>query len=219
MSLGKKIKFSKSKYPSSAFLKGNFVVLEPINIQKHCNDLYESFSLDKKGNLWTYMPDGPFTNKRDFKKYLKNTDCLFYAIYSQRHKKYCGLASYLRIQPEIGSIEVGYITYSPLLQKTVEATETMYLMALNVFERLKYRRYEWKCNNGNLKSKSAALRYGFSFEGIFRQATIVKGRNRDTAWFSMLDKEWKKIKKGYVRYLNMKNFDQNFKQIRKLTVK
>ena len=219
MTLGKKIKFIPSKYPSSKFLKGNFVILEPINIEKHCDDLFECFALDQKGDLWTYMPDGPFTKKSEFKKYLKNTDCFFYSIYSHRHKKYCGLASYLRIQPKIGSIEVGYITYSPLLQKTVEATETMYLMAANVFEKLKYRRYEWKCNNGNQKSKNAALRLGFTFEGIFRQASVVKGRNRDTAWFSMLDKEWNKIKKGYVKYLNMKNFDQDFKQIRKLNVR
>ena len=162
------------------------------------------------------MPDGPFKNLKQLSNYIKNTDCFFYAIYSKRHKKYCGLASYLRIQPKAGSIEVGYITYSPILKKTVEATETMYLMMKNVFETLKYRRYEWKCNNGNEKSKNAALRLGFKFEGVFRQAAVVKGRNRNTAWFSVIDKEWKKLKKGYLRYFSNKNLDKNFKQKRSL---
>jgi RimJ/RimL family protein N-acetyltransferase len=156
--LGKKIKFKLPKVPGKNFLKGKFVILEPANPSKHGKDLFETFSLDKQGLLWKYMPDGPFKNINQLKHYVKNTDCFFYAIYSKRHKKYCGLASYLRIQPKAGSIEVGYITYSPILRRTVEATETMYLMMRNVFETLKYRRYEWKCNNGNAKSKNAAFK-------------------------------------------------------------
>ena len=143
--LGKKIKFILPKVPGKNFLKGKFVTLEPANPAKHSKDLFENFSLDKQGLLWKYMPDGSFKNINQLKNYIKNTDCFFYAIYSKRHKKYCGLASYLRIQPKAGSIEVGYITYSPILRKTVEATETMYLMMRNVFKTLKYRRYEWKC--------------------------------------------------------------------------
>jgi len=215
--LGKKINFKTSKVPGKNFLKGKYVVLEPINLKRHTQDLFDSFSLDKKGELWTYMRKGPFKNIKELEYYLKNTDCYFYAIYSKRHKKYSGLVSYLRIYPKIGSIEVGYITYSPILQKTIEATETMFLMMKNVFENLKYRRYEWKCNNGNEKSKNAALRLGFKFEGIFRQATIVKGRNRDTAWFSVIDKEWKKLKKGYLKYLSNSNFDKKYKQKQRLT--
>ncbi len=214
--LGKKINFKTSKVPGKKFLKGKYVVLEPINLKRHKQDLFDYFSLDKKGELWTYMPDGPFKNVKELEYYLKNTDCCFYAIYSKRHKKYSGLASYLRIKPKAGSIEVGYITYSPILQKTIEATETMFLMMKNVFENLKYRRYEWKCNNGNEKSKNAALRLGFKFEGIFRQASIIKGRNRDTAWFSILDKEWKKLKKGYLKYLSNSNLDKKYKQKRSL---
>ena len=215
--LGEKVSFKKSKLPQKRFLRGEFVVLEPLNILKHSQDLYECFQLDRSGDLWKYMPCGPFHNITQFKNYLKNTDCFFYAIYSKRHNKYTGVASYLRINPDIGTIEVGWITYSPLLQRTVEATEAMYLMMKNAFEDLGYRRYEWKCNNGNDQSKKAALRLGFKFEGIFRQATIVKGRNRDTAWFSVIDKEWKNLKKGYQKYLSKNNFDQNLKQKKKLT--
>ena len=215
--LGEKVSFKKSKLPQKRFLRGEFVVLEPLNILKHSQDLYECFQLDRSGDLWKYMPSGPFHNITQFKNYLKKTDCFFYAIYSKRHKKYTGVASYLRINPDIGTIEVGWITYSPLLQRTVEATEAMYLMMKNAFEDLGYRRYEWKCNNGNEASKKSALRLGFQFEGIFRQATIVKGRNRDTAWFSVIDKEWKNLKKGYQKYLSKNNFDQNLKQKKKLT--
>ena len=214
--LGEKVSFNKSKLPQRKFLQGEFVILEPLNIQKHSQDLYECFQLDQSGDLWKYMPSGPFHNITQFKNYLKKMDCFFYAIYSKRHKKYTGVASYLRINPDIGTIEVGWITYSPLLQRTVEATEAMYLMMKNAFEDLGYRRYEWKCNNGNEASKKSALRLGFQFEGIFRQATIVKGRNRDTAWFSVIDKEWKNLKKGYQKYLSKNNFDQNLQQKKKL---
>ena len=214
--LGEKVSFNKSKLPQRKFLQGEFVILEPLNIQKHSQDLYECFQLDQSGDLWKYMPSGPFKNITQFKNYLKKMDCFFYAIYSKRHKKYTGVASYLRINPDIGTIEVGWITYSPLLQRTVGATEAMYLMMKNAFEDLGYRRYEWKCNNGNEASKKSALRLGFQFEGIFRQATIVKGRNRDTAWFSVIDKEWKNLKKGYQKYLSKNNFDQNLQQKKKL---
>ena len=214
--LGKKVKFKKPKLPSQKYLLGKFVILEPISTKKHKTDLFECFKLDKKGKLWKYMPDGPFKNLKQLEKYLQSKDKFFYAIFSKRYNKYCGLASYLRINPGAGSIEVGYITYSPILQKTVEATEAMYLMMENVFEKLIYRRYEWKCNNGNEVSKNAALRLGFKFEGVFRQATVIKGRNRDTAWFSIIDKEWKKLKRGYLKFLSSKNLDNNLKQKKKL---
>ena len=126
------------------------------------------------------------------------------------------MASYLRITPEHGTIEVGHINYSPILQNTVEGTETMYLMMKNAFETLGNRRYEWKCNNLNNASKNAAKRLGFKFEGVFRQMFVFKGRNRDSAWFSIIDKEWKKIQKKYQKYLIPSNFDKNQKQKRKL---
>jgi RimJ/RimL family protein N-acetyltransferase len=150
------------------------------------------------------------------KSFCLNKDPFFYSIYSKKHKKYCGMASYLRIEPDHGSIEVGHINYSPLLQNSVEGTETMYLMMKNAFEVLGNRRYEWKCNNLNSSSKKAALRLGFKFEGVFRQMFIFKGRSRDSAWFSILDKEWPKNKKRFLNYLKKINFDKNFKQIKKL---
>ena len=218
--LGKKIKFKKAKIPSKNIIKGRYVELEPINVKKHSKNLYLSFSQDKKNKIWNYLPYGPFTSYGNFKKWLKSfclsKDPFFYAIYAKRHKQYCGMVSYLRITPEHGSIEVGHINYSPILQNTAEGTETMYLMMKHAFEVLGNRRYEWKCNNLNTASKNAAKRLGFKFEGVFRQMSIFKGRNRDSAWFSVIDKEWKKLKKGYLRFLKPSNFDKNYKQLKKL---
>ena len=220
MKIGFSVKFNKAKYPLKKKLIGKYCFLEPVSAKKHAKDLYKNFSLDKKGIDWTYMPTGPYKTFSSFKKYL-TTDKLsgnpfFYSIYSKRLKTYCGLASYLRIKPEIGTIEVGWITYAKNLQRTVEATEAMYLMMKNVFENLGYRRYEWKCDSLNKKSNKAALRLGFKFEGIFRQATIYKKRNRDTSWYAIIDKDWKKIKKGYLKYLSSKNLDKNLNQKRSL---
>ena len=217
---GKKVNFKKAKTPLRKKLMGEYVILEPINLTKHATQLYKNFSADKKSIIWNYLPYGPFKNIKDFKTWIaKNCltkDPFFYAIYSKRHDQYSGMASYLRITPDHGSIEVGHINYSPLLQNTVEGTETMYLMMTNAFEQLGNRRYEWKCNNLNNDSKKAALRLGFTYEGIFRQMNVFKGRNRDTAWFSIIDSEWKKLKKRYLKYLNSNNFDDNFIQKQKL---
>ena len=220
--LGAPIKFKKAKIPSKKFLNGKYGVLEPININKHSKDLYANFSKDKKYRIWVYLPYGPFKSYGSFKKWLKSfclsKDPFFYAIYAKRHKQFCGMASYLRITPEHGSIEVGHINYSPILQNTAEGTEVMYLMMKNAFETLGNRRYEWKCNNLNSASKKAAKRLGFKFEGVFKQMYIFKGRNRDTAWFAIIDKEWKKLKNCYLRYLKPSNFDKNYKQLKKLKI-
>ena len=214
------VNFKKAKIPSKKNLMGKYVGLEPINLNKHSQDLYANFLKDKKNIIWFYLPYGPFKSYGSFKKWLKSfclgKDPFFYAIYAKRYGRYCGMASYLRITPEHGSIEVGHINYSPILQNTAEGTEVMYLMMKNAFETLGNRRYEWKCNNLNSASKNAAKRLGFKFEGVFRQMFIVKGRNRDTAWFSIIDKEWKKLKKGYLRFLKLSNFDKNYKQFNKL---
>ena len=214
------VNFKKAKLPSKRKLIGKYSILEPININKHLKDLFNNFSLDRTKTLWSYMPVGPFKNILSLKNYLISAKLtgnpFFYAIYSKRLKSFCGLATYLRIKPKIGTIEVGYITYAPNLQRTVEATEAMYLMMQNVFENLGYRRYEWKCDNLNKKSKKSALRLGFKFEGVFRQATIYKKRNRDSAWFSIIDKEWKSRKKKYLEYLKRSNFDENLREYKKL---
>jgi RimJ/RimL family protein N-acetyltransferase len=221
--LGSRINFKKSKTPSKKRLVGNYCYLEPLNIKKHSKDLYDNFSRDKENRIWTYLPYGPFKTYESFKKWLKsnclNKDPFFYAIYSKKHKQYCGMASYLRITPEYGLIEVGHINYSPILQNTTEGTETMFLMMKNAFEVLGNRRYEWKCNNLNIPSKNAAKRLGFKFEGVFRQMQITKGRNRDNAWFSIIDKEWKRIKTGYLKFLKKSNFNYNYEQINKLKFK
>ena len=217
---GNKINFKKAKIPSKKKLNGKYCFLEPVNSKKHSKDLFKNFSLDKKGIDWTYMPTGPYKTEKSLKKYLKAKNFtgnpFFYAIYSKRLQTYCGLASYLRIKPQIGTIEVGWITYAPNLQRTVEATEAMYLMMKNVFENLGYRRYEWKCDALNQKSNNAALRLGFKYEGKFRQATIYKKRNRDTNWYSIIDKEWEKHRKNYTKYLKRSNFNDELVQKRKL---
>ena len=218
--MGYRVKFIKAKFPSKKRLIGKYCYLEPVNVKKHSKDLFKNFSKDKKGIDWIYMPQGPFKNEISLKKYLKNKNLtgnpFFYTIYSKRLKTFCGLASYLRIKPQVGTIEVGYITYSKNLQRTVEGTEAMYLMMKNVFDDLGYRRYEWKCDNLNSKSKKAALRLGFKYEGFFRQATIYKKSNRDTAWFSIIDQEWKRYKKSYKLYLKRSNFNTKFIQKEKL---
>ena len=222
LTLGFAVKFKKAKLPSKKKLIGKYCFLEPINIRKHSKDLYKNYSLDKKNVIWTYLPYGPFKSHGSFKKWLKsfclNKDPFFYAIYSKKHNQYCGMASYLRITPEHGSIEVGHINYSPILQNTTEGTETMYLMMKNAFEVLGNRRYEWKCNNLNSASKYAAERLGFKFEGIFRQMFIFKGRNRDTAWYSIIDKEWPNYKKKYFSYLKKSNFTKTNRQRKRLKI-
>ena len=218
--MGYRVKFIKAKFPSKKKLIGKYCYLETVNVKKHSKDLFKNFSKDKKGIDWIYMPQGPFKNEISLKKYLKDKNLtgnpFFYTIYSKRLKTFCGLASYLRIKPQVGTIEVGYITYAKNLQRTVEATEAMFLMMKNAFDKLGYRRYEWKCDNLNERSRKAALRLGFKFEGIFRQATIYKNRNRDTAWYSIIDKEWKKHKRKYLTFLKKSNFTDKLKQKRKL---
>ena len=215
------VKF-KAKFPLNKKIIGKYSYLEPLRIKKHAKDLFSNFLRDKKNIIWKYLPYGPFKSYGSFKKWLKsfclNKDPFFYAIYSKRHRQYCGMASYLRITPEHGSIEVGHINYSPILQNTTEGTETMYLMMKNAFEVLGNRRYEWKCNNLNSASKYAAERLGFKFEGIFRQMFIFKGRNRDTAWYSIIDKEWSNYKKKYLFYLKKSNFTKTNRQRKRLKI-
>ena len=211
LKVGFSVHFQKAKFPSKKKLIGKYCYLAPVNIKKHTKDLFKNFSRDKKDVDWLYMPQGPFKNEISLKKYLKNKNLtgnpFFYTIYSKRLKTFCGLASYLRIKPQVGTIEVGYIVYAKNLQRTVEGTEAMYLMMKWVFEN-GYRRYEWKCNALNAKSRNAAQRLGFSFEGVFRQMMISKGRNRDTAWFAIIDKEWEDFKRCFEAYLSKDNFSK-----------
>ncbi len=189
---------------------GRFCRLEPIDPRRDAAALYAANALDGDGRMWTYLAYGPFASLADYQAWMQSAcmgdDPLFFTIMHHAGKNPLGLAAYLRIDPRSGSIEVGHLAYSPLLQRTAAATEAMYLMMARAFD-LGYRRYEWKCDALNAPSRSAALRLGFSFEGIFRQATVVKGRNRDTAWFSIIDKDWPAIREAFIRWLSPDNFD------------
>lgn len=178
---------------------------------EHGPALHAGFAADTTGTLWTYMPVGPFATETDYAVWLatacNSQDPLFFAIIDKANNTPVGVASYLRIQPENGVVEVGYITFSPALQRTPMATEAMYLMMKRVFDELGYRRYEWKCDALNAPSRRAAERLGFRYDGLFRQALVYKGRNRDTAWFSVLDKDWPDVKAGFETWLKPSNFD------------
>ena len=212
--------FSIPPHPKGISIEGRLVDLKPLNSNKYAKELFSSNSLDEEGINWAYLPYGPFENQVNYAKWIKSfeegDDPVFFAIISKKLKKAIGIASFLRINPTKGLIEVGHINYSPLLQKTTEATEAMFLMMRWVFDN-GYRRYEWKCNALNLKSRRAAQRLGFSYEGVFRQMTISKGRNRDTAWFAIIDKEWAEIERCFDQFLSESNFDNNGKSKVSLT--
>ena len=196
--------------PPRATLAGRFCRVEPLSAQRHAADLFAANSADAEGRMWTYLAVGPFAALEEYRTYVEgiegSDDPLFHAVVDASTGNAVGVASYLRIQPEHGSIEVGHLAFSPLLQRTPAATEAMYLMMRQAFE-LGYRRYEWKCNALNEPSRAAALRLGFSFEGVFRQAAIVRGRNRDTAWFAVIDNEWPALRAAFERWLDPANFD------------
>jgi RimJ/RimL family protein N-acetyltransferase len=165
---------------------------------------------DMEGWNWTYLPYGPFSGESDYRRWLTTTcfgtDPLFYVIIDVSSGRAVGVAAYMRIEPQIGSIEVGHVHFSPLLQRVRGATEAMYLMMKCVFG-LGYRRYEWKCDALNAPSRAAAQRLGFSFEGVFRQATVYKGRNRDTAWYAAIDEDWPALARAFETWLDPANFD------------
>ncbi len=207
--LGQPIKsWTPPERPQGATLQGKYARLEHLDPARHSADLFKAYSVDD--TLWDYMPDGPFHSAASFHRWAQKAamsdDPLFYAITDLESGRICGQASFLRVAPESGSVEVGYICFSPALQRTRAATEAMYLMMRWAFE-AGYRRYEWKCNALNMPSRRAAQRLGFSYEGIFRQATVVKGRNRDTAWFACIDSEWPALKEAFDTWLAPSNFD------------
>ncbi len=203
--------------PSCEPLLGDYCTLRPL-VQDHASSLYDAYTTEHSEHHWAYLPYGPYSSLSEFERFIElqaaSTDPAFYSVFVD--DKPLGVASYLRIKPADGSIEVGHIHFSSLLQNTRAATEAMFLMMEAVFS-LGYRRYEWKCNALNEPSMQAARRLGFTFEGIFRQATVVKGCNRDTAWFSVIDGEWPALKRGYQRWLAATNFDDHGQQIARLS--
>ncbi len=204
--------------PSPVRLEGRTVTLEPLNATSHTADLWRA--VQGHDEVWAYLADGPYASEADFKRALvekqAGSGALFFAILPRTSGRIEGYASYMRMDSANGVIEVGNILMAPSLQRTTAATEAMYLMARHVFEDLGYRRYEWKCNANNAPSRRAALRYGFTFEGIFRQHMVVKGENRDTAWSSMLDSEWPARKAAFEAWLDPANFDAKGRQVKSL---
>lgn len=201
-------------------LDGRLCRIEPLDPDRHAGDLFTAFAEDRDGRIWTYLPYGPFATREAFETWLRDNclgdDPLFHALVEKQSGRALGMASYLRIGPDIGVIEVGHINLAPRLQGTTAATEAMVLMMQRVFGELGYRRYEWKCDALNAPSCRAAERLGFRYEGVFRQATIYKGRNRDTAWYSVIDKEWPALKRAYAAWLDPANFDAEGRQRRRL---
>ena len=202
--------------PLRTVMEGRDVAVEPIDPERHAPDLFEANSADRVGRMWTYLPYGPYASLAEYRRWMEASclgeDPMFHAIRDKRSGRATGVASYMRIDPPVGVIEVGHIALSPALQQTVAATEAMFLMMSRVFDELGYRRYEWKCDSLNAPSRRAALRLGFAFEGIFRQATLYKGRNRDTAWYAVVDKDWPALRRAYERWLAPENFDADGRQ-------
>lgn len=206
--------------PVRAPMQGRFCRLEPVDPQRHAAPLWEAARGDREGRMWTYLPYGPFASAQEYADWLGATclgdDPLFFAVVDTASGRATGLASYLRIAPQVGSIEVGHVQLSPALQRTSAASEAMYLMMRHALGELGYRRYEWKCDSLNAASRRSACRLGFRFEGVFRQAALYKGRSRDTAWFSILDGEWPALDARFRRWLDPSNFDAQGRQRRPL---
>jgi RimJ/RimL family protein N-acetyltransferase len=209
--------------PDRRILFGRWTQLEPLSAAKHGDDLFASFhGKDPGETLWTYLGYGPFADREAFAHYLKDkeasVDPWFYAFIRRDTKKAVGVGSFMRCDAANGAIEIGHIWMSPDLQRTREATDAIFLMMRHCFEDLRMRRLEWKCDALNAPSRKAAERFGFTYEGTFRQHYIIKGRNRDTAWFSMIDTEWPKAAAGFKAWLADSNFDAKGRQTSSLAI-
>jgi RimJ/RimL family protein N-acetyltransferase len=195
---------------------GRWCRVEPLDVDRHAADLHEANLDDRTGRNWTYLSSEPFRELEPYRSWLQTitagNDPMFHAIVDAKTARATGVAAYLRIDPANGVIEVGHINYSPRLQRTIAATEAMALMMRRVFDELGYRRYEWKCDDLNAPSHAAARRLGFRYEGLFRQAIVYKQRNRDTAWYSITDREWPVVRAGLDRWLDPSNFDGEERQ-------
>jgi RimJ/RimL family protein N-acetyltransferase len=196
--------------PPRSAVAGRFCRLEPLDPARHGPELFAANAEDD-GRMWTYLPVGPFDGEAPYRAWLDavagGDDPLFHAVVDAAGGRAVGLASYLRIDPPNGAIEIGHLQFSPRLQRTPAATEAMFLLIRRAFDELGYRRLEWKCDSCNAPSRAAAERLGFRFEGLFRQAVVYKGRNRDTAWFSIVDAEWPEVRAACERWLDASNFD------------
>jgi RimJ/RimL family protein N-acetyltransferase len=206
--------------PRRESMEGRFCRLEPLDPDRHAAALFEADAAEADGRSWTYLAYGPFSDLPSYRAWLDASclgdDPLFFAVIATADGRPAGLVSFLRIAPAAGSIEVGHIHYSQRLQRSAAATEAMYLMMKKTFES-GYRRYEWKCDALNGASRAAAQRLGLSFEGVFRQATVSKGRNRDTAWYAAIDAEWPALREAFLTWLAPNNFDGEGRQRARLS--
>ena len=206
--------------PGRETMDGRFCRVEALDAGRHAETLFKAYRHDADGVLWTYVPMGPFDDFARFRGWIdeaaRDGNQPYFAIVDRASGEARGIACYLRLQPAHGVIEVGGIVYSPLLQRTPAATEAMFLMMRHVMGDLGYRRYEWKCDALNAPSRRAAERLGFRYDGTFPQAIVYKGRNRDTAWFSILDRDWPALERAYAAWLDPGNFDGEDRQRRKL---
>jgi RimJ/RimL family protein N-acetyltransferase len=195
-------------------MPGRYCLVEPID-ERVAADLHAANSRDADGRNWTYLPYGPFSTEGDYRRWLTTTclgaDPMFHVVIDGANGRAVGVAAYMRIAPASGAIEVGHVNFSPVLQRARGATEAMYLMMKRAFD-LGYRRYEWKCDALNAPSRAAAQRLGLSFEGVFRQALVYKGRNRDTAWYAAIDEEWPALARAFETWLDPANFDEAGRQ-------
>ena len=206
--------------PPRSAMAGRFCRIEPLDPERHAAQLFDANSDDHGGSIFTYFAYGPFATVAAYRTWLDGVapgdDPMVHAIVDTARGIAVGVCNYAHIQPAIGSIEIAGLVFSPRLQRRPAATEAMYLMMRRAFDELGYRRYEWKCDALNLPSRAAAARFGFQYEGLFRQATITKGRNRDTAWFSILGQEWPKLRAAFEAWLDPANFDAEGRQRRAL---
>ncbi|MBY0400682.1 GNAT family N-acetyltransferase [Myxococcota bacterium] len=206
--------------PVREIVPGRHCCLEPLDADRHAPALFRAYAADPQGANWTYLPYGPFPTVDAYRDWLADKQCssdeCFFTIVDPRSGLPVGVAAYLRIAPSTGSIEIGHLSYSPALQRSIASTEAMFLMMKRIFDDWGYRRYEWKCDNLNAPSRAAAQRLGFRYEGLFRKLMVVKGRNRDTAWFSIVDDEWPAIRAAFEGWLDPGNFDAAGRQRRRL---
>ncbi len=208
--------------PADVMLEGIFCRLEPLRVERHATDLYEAYSSAPDQRDWTYLSTGPFHQESEYRQFVESatqsSDPRHFAVIDSTTGKAVGTLALMRIDAANGVIEVGHIAFSPLLKQRRASTEAQFLLMRYVFEKLQYRRYEWKCDSLNSPSRQAAERLGFRFEGIFRQAVVYKGRTRDTAWYSVIDQEWPALKMAFLAWLSAENFDDKGNQRRSLAV-
>jgi RimJ/RimL family protein N-acetyltransferase len=220
--VGKPVAFGGATPPVHTVLEGRLVTLRPIDPENDAPALYAaSHAPTGDPTIWTYLYDGPYLDLESFRESLEEQaarhDYVFFAVADAADDKPLGIVSYLSIVPEHGVIEIGNIWFSPELKRTPAATETIFLLARHAFDQLGYRRLEWKCNALNEPSRSAAARFGFHFEGVFRNHRVVKGHNRDTAWFAITDERWPRLRSAFEQWLSAENFDANGSQRARLS--